>query len=110
MINQTGTSTYNAIKVISQYLKPVYNDECIIEDTRFFTKLIKEMPTLKEDEEHVSHDIESLFSNIPIKDSNDYILDQIYVQHKLKSIFIKLIFKHLLIKLSYCKHKICTFI
>ena len=53
-----------------------------------------------EDEEDVSYDIESLFTNIPINDTIDYILDQIYVKHKLKPICSKLIFKHLLIKLS----------
>ena len=62
--------------------------------------MIKELPPLKEDEEDVSYDIESLFTNIPINDTIDYILDQIYVQHKLKPICIKLIFKRLLIKLS----------
>ena len=62
--------------------------------------MIKELPPLKENEEDVSYDIESLFTNIPINDTIDYILDQIYVQHKLKPICIKLIFKRLLIKLS----------
>ena len=76
--------------------------------------MIKELPPLKEDEEDVSYDIESLFINIPINDTIDYILDQIYVQHKLKPICSKLIFKRLLIQLStevtftfnskFCKH------
>ena len=62
--------------------------------------MIKELPPLKGDEEDVSFDIDSLFTNVPINDTIDYILDQIYVQHKLKPICSKLIFKRLLIKLS----------
>ena len=62
--------------------------------------MIKELPPLQEDEEDVSYDIESLFRNIPINNTIDYILDQIYVQHKLKAKCSKLTFKCLLIKLS----------
>ena len=62
--------------------------------------MIKELPPLQEDEEDVSYDIESLFTNIPINDTIDYILEQIYVQHKLKAKYSKLIFKCLLIKFS----------
>ena len=100
IIDQTGTYTYKAAKVISQYLKPLCDSEYTIKDTQSFANLIKELPPLKEDEEDVSYDIESLFTNIPINDTIDYILDQIYVQHKLKPICSKLIFKRLLIKLS----------
>ena len=100
IIDQTGTYTYKAAKVISQYLKPLCDSEYTIKDTLSFANVIKELPPLKEDEEDVSYDIESLFTNIPINDTIDYILDQIYVQHKLKPICNKLIFKRLLIKLS----------
>ena len=79
IIDQTGTYTYKAAKVISWYLKPLCNSEYIIKDTQSFAKLIKELPPLKEDEEDASHDIESLFTHIPINDTIDYILDQIYV-------------------------------
>ena len=90
-----------------------------MKDTQSFAKLIKGLPPLKEDEEDVSY-IESLFTNIPINDTIDYILDQIYVQHKLKPICSKLIFKALQIKLStevtfrlsskFCKQKVFFFL
>ena len=89
IIDQTGT--YD--------LKPLCAREYTIKDTQSFAKLIKGLPPLKEDEEDVSY-IESLFTNIPINDTIDYILDQIYVKHKLKTICRKLIFKRLLIRLS----------
>ena len=44
--------------------------------------------------------MESLFTNIPINETIDYILDQIYNKKKLKPICPKLIFKCLLSKLA----------
>ena len=67
VINQTGTYTNKAATVISRYLKPLCDSEYTIKDTQSFAKLIKELPPLKEDEEDVSCDIESLFTNISNK-------------------------------------------
>ena len=50
---------------------------------------------MEEDEEKVSYDAESLFTNISIKETIDYIMDQVYVQKKLTSICMKLIFTRL---------------
>ena len=75
IIDQTGTYTHKATKVISQYLKPLCDSEYTIKDTQSFAKFIKELPPLKEDKEDVSYDIESLFTNIPINNAIDYILD-----------------------------------
>ena len=44
--------------------------------------------------------MESLFTNIPINETIDYILDQIYNKKKLKLVCRKLIFKRLLLKLA----------
>ena len=38
---------------------------------------------LSEDEEDVSCDVESVFTNIPIKDTVDFICEEIYVHKKL---------------------------
>ena len=62
--------------------------------------MIKELLLVQEVEENASYDIECRFTNIPMYDTIDYILEQIYVQHKLKPICSELIFKRLLIKLS----------
>ena len=40
------------------------------------------------------------FTNIPIKKTIDYIIEQIYTQKRLKRICSKLIFKRLLLKLA----------
>ena len=99
IIDQTGTYSYNTAQVISQYLKPLCKNEFKINDTQSFAVDIKNIQPLQEDEEDVSYDVESLFTNIPINETIDYILDQIYNKKKLKAICSKLIFIRLLLKL-----------
>ena len=65
IIAQTGSYTFNAAQVISNYLKPLYTcNKCITGDTQDFSKLIQEQPPLQLDEEYFSYDIESLFTNL----------------------------------------------
>ena len=61
---------------------------------------LKDLPPLKDDEEYVSYDVEYLFTNIPLKETIDYILEQIYVHNKLPMIRSKLIFRRLLEKIT----------
>ena len=75
IIDQTGTYNYNAAQVISQYLKPLSKIKFTINDMQFFSADIKNIPPLQEDEEDVSYDVESLFTNITINETIDYILD-----------------------------------
>ena len=44
--------------------------------------------------------MKSLLTNVPIQETVDYILDEIYVKNKLPKICSKLIFKRLLSKLT----------
>ena len=85
IIYQTGTYTYNAAKVISSYLKPLCSNDFNIKDTQSFANIIKNEPPLNDNEEYVSYDVESLFTNIPLNETIDYI-DQIYNKHKLPQI------------------------
>ena len=48
----------------------------------------------------MSCDIESLFANVPITETIEYILDEIYVHNKLPKLCSRLIFKRLLLKLT----------
>ena len=100
IIDQTGFYTYNASQVISEYLKPLCKNEFTINDTQQFPRDLSNLPPLEKDEEDVSYDVESLFTNIPVSETIDYIINQIYVHKKLKPICNKLIFRRLLIKLS----------
>ena len=71
-----------------------------MKDTLQFPQLLKDLLPLKDDEEYVSYDVESLFTNIPLKETIDYILKQIYVHNKLPMICSKLIFRRLLEKIT----------
>ena len=74
IIDQTGKYTYNATQAISKYLKPLGRNEYTVDNTYIFSKHIKDLPPLQEDEEYVSY-VESLFTNIPINETIEYILD-----------------------------------
>ena len=62
--------------------------------------MTKALPPLQQNKEYVSHDVESLFTNIPLKETINYIIHKIYNQKLLKVICKKLIFKQLLYKLT----------
>ena len=91
---------FNVSQVISEYLKLLCKNEFTINDTQQFPRDLSNLPPLEKDEEDVSYDVESLFTNIPVSETIDYIINQIYVHKKLKPICNKLIFRRLFIKLS----------
>ena len=53
--------------------------------------MIKALPPLQKNEEYVSYDVDSLFTNIPLKETIDYIIHKIYNEKFLKPICKKLI-------------------
>ena len=93
IVDQTGTATYDAAKVIGEYLKPLAFNEYKINDCLKFPDMIKALPPLQKNEEYVSYDFESLFTNIPLKETIDYIIHKICNEKLLKPICKKLIFK-----------------
>ena len=93
IMDQTGTYIYNAAQVISNYLKPLCINEYSIKDTLQFVQLSKDLSPLKDHENCVSYGVESLFTNIPLKETIDYILEQIYVHNKQPIICSKLIIR-----------------
>ena len=62
--------------------------------------MLSSIPPLQDDEEDVSYDVESLFTNIAIQETVNYIIEKICVHKKLTPICSKLIFRRLLIKLA----------
>ena len=101
IIAQSGTYTYNAAQVFTNYFKPLYsNNEYIILNTQEFAKMIREQDPLKSNEQYVSEDVESLFANVPVHKTIEYIINEIYVENKLPKLGSKLIFKRLLLKLT----------
>ena len=88
IIAQTGTYTYNAAQVIAKYLKPLCSrNNYIIRNTQEFSMSLKQQDLLLPDEEYVSYDVESLFTNVLVHETIDYILQEIYVKEKLLKMF-----------------------
>ena len=100
IIAQIGTYTCNASKVISEYLKPLYENEYQISDTQTFASMIKNQTPLSSDEEYVSYDLDSLFTNIPVEETIEYINHQIYNEKKVPQICSNTIFRRLMYKLT----------
>ncbi|XP_066931880.1 uncharacterized protein [Clytia hemisphaerica] len=101
IIAQVGTATYNASQVIANYLKPLVDEnDYVIKNTQKFPSMIRNLPRLNDSEEFVSYDVESLFTNVPVRPTIDYIIDKIYNRKKFKPIASKTVFKRLLLKLS----------
>ena len=61
---------------------------------------LKQQHPLLADEEFVSYDVESLFTNVSVHETIDYILQEVYVKEILLKICSKLIMKRLLLKLT----------
>ena len=99
-ISQIGTYTYNAPKVLSDYLKQFCQNNTKSMTHRVFASQLKDQPPLDEDEEYISYDVDSLVTNIPMQETIDYIIHQIYTEKKLPQICSKTIFTILLLKVT----------
>ena len=99
IMDQSGTMVYTAAQIIAEYIRPLNDSKFIIKDTLTFPDILAEKD-LQEDEEDVSYDVESLFTNVPVEETIEYILDEIYVNKRLKPLCKnRLIMKRLLQKL-----------
>ena len=59
-----------------QYVKPLTKNEFVINNTQDFPSMLNRVEML-EDEEDVSYDVESIFTNIPINETTDFSCDEI---------------------------------
>ena len=90
-----GTSCYKTGKIMRKYLKQLTKNQFATNTTQDFPSMLSNVPISK-DKENV--DVESLSTSIPIKDTIDFIFEEISVHKKLepickKSMFIKLLYK-----------------
>ena len=100
IISQVVTHTYNAAKVIANYLKPLCQNKYKIANTQSFPSTLREQTHLSLDEEYISYYVESLFTNIPVDETISNIINEIYQKNKLSQVCSKIIFKRLLYKLA----------
>ena len=73
IIDLTATYTYNASKVITNYLQPPSKNQYTISDTLNFPVLLKSADT-DANYEDASYDPESLFTSIPVAETIEQIL------------------------------------
>ena len=66
-------------QVILDYLIRLCKNECSTNDTQKFPNMLSLIPPLQDDEQDLSCDVESLFTNIPIEATINYMIDQVYV-------------------------------
>ena len=62
--------------------------------------MLKDQTPLNPNEEYVSYYVEALFANIPVYETINYIINEIYQKKKLPQLCSKTIFKRLLYKLT----------
>ena len=48
--------------------------------------MLKDSPPLKDHKENVSYDVDSLLTNIPVKDTNEYVIYKTYNEKVLQTI------------------------
>ena len=99
IIDQTGTYTYYATKVIANYFKPLAKNDFIITNMLPFPDMLNKANN-SEDSEDAFYDGESLFTNISVKETIQYILHKVYADKSIKPFCKKSIFKKLLVKLT----------
>ena len=78
----------------------MWENEYKISDTQTFASMIKNQTPLSPDEEYVSYDVVSLFTKIPVEETIEYIIYQIYNEKKVPQICSKTIFRRLMYKLT----------
>ena len=100
IISKIGTYTYYASKVLSDYLKPLCQNEYKINVTQSFASHIKEQPPLNKDVEYVSYNADYLYINIPVQESIDSIIHQIYTKTKLLHNCSQIIFRRLSLEVT----------
>lgn len=91
-MDQTGTFTYKASQVIAKYLSPLTKNGFKFKDTLDFADMLKAEFSLSKNEEYFLYDVESLFTNIPLNDTINYILDQVYNKNDFQSYVLRLSF------------------
>ena len=75
IIAQTGAYTYKDAQVITQYFKLLCSgNNDIIRNTQEFPMSLKQQDPSLPDKEYVSYEVESLFTNVPVHVTIDYIL------------------------------------
>ena len=106
--DQIDTMIFNAAKVISDYLKPLFKNKYTISHALSFADVIKRLRSFPDDEKYVSYNVVLLSTNILLGDTIGYIIESIYTHKKLPQFCGNLIFHRLLeIIAKNCTFQLC---
>lgn len=79
IIAESGPDTGSTTQVNAKYLKQLCSEN-IIKKTQEILKLSKQNEPLAPNEEYISFDVESFLTNASVNDTNNYLLEKIYIQ------------------------------
>ena len=96
--DQTGTCFYNLVKFLAKYSQPIVTNQYTIANTQTFPSKIDKLSLLHPDEKEVSCHIESLFTNVTVKETIKYITKAVNEKEKLSCFCFRQIFSKLLLR------------
>ena len=92
VVSMIGTSGYELAKYLDKLIQPCIPDNFMLNSTTSFLDKLKSFVFLPLDK-LISFDVESLFTNVPLKETIDLVVNYIYAQEKHKHPpFTKLIY------------------
>ena len=77
ILSATGTYNYNLAKWLEEKLKPLSLNEYTITDAFSFSKEICAL-SLDKDDVLVSYDVTALFTNVPLKETIEILVDKAF--------------------------------
>ncbi|KAL9977773.1 hypothetical protein ACROYT_G015213 [Oculina patagonica] len=95
IVSTCGTFYYETAKFLASYLLPLTENEYSIKTTTDFAERLTNR-TVDDDEVLVSYDVSSLFTEVPLDETIDHIIYEIYTNNKLPQLSSKLLFRRLL--------------
>ena len=95
IVSTCGTYYYETAKYLASYLIPLTENEYNIKNTTDFSQRLNNR-SLDDQEITVSYDVSSLFTEVPLNETIEYITDEIYTRNKLRKLGSKLQFQRLL--------------
>ena len=90
-----GTAGYELAKYLDRIIKPHMPDEHMLNSTAAFIDRVKNF-IFGPDDILLSFDVESLFTNVPLKETINLIADAVYSDPQNKPPFSKTVFKNLM--------------
>ena len=84
IISNIGTATYNTSKYLAKLLSPLTKSKYTVDSTKDFIANVRKMK-VDDDYEMVSFDVSSLFTNVPLDNTINLILDKVYKKKLVKT-------------------------